>query len=95
MAYRYRQDRRLLWFYLLPLAHLGACLWVALARSGFGILPAWMPIVTVDFPVSILLFALVWRFGHPLLWFGVLGTLWWIFLVFIVLLYREANRKRH
>jgi hypothetical protein len=54
-----------------------------------------MPIVTVDFPVSILLFALVWRFGHPLLWFGVLGTLWWIFLVFIVLLYREANRKRH
>jgi hypothetical protein len=30
----------------------------------------------VDFPFSIILSPIVWWYVHPLLWFGVVGTLW-------------------
>jgi len=41
---------------------------------------AWMPVVMSDFPASALLMGLAWRFGYPLFWFGVFGTLWWYLL---------------
>ena len=60
--------------YLLPVAHLCACLWIEFARLWWG------PIIIVDFPFSLLLVALTWRFVYPMFWFGTLGTLWWCLL---------------
>jgi hypothetical protein len=34
----------------------------------------------IDFPVSIFALGLAWHDGRALLWFGLLGTLWWYLL---------------
>jgi hypothetical protein len=65
--------------YLLPAMHLCACLVVSAARIESG----WEQMIKVDFPFSILLAALTWRLEHPLLWFGLLGTLWWYLLSWV------------
>jgi hypothetical protein len=39
-----------------------------------------MPVLFSEFPVGMLLGAIVWRFDHPLFWCGVFGTLWWYWL---------------
>ena len=62
------------WVYLLPLLHLVGC--IATAVKDFE----WMPVAFSEFPVGILLLGVAWRFGHPLFWFGVFGTLWWYWL---------------
>jgi hypothetical protein len=57
--------------YILPSLHLTGCVATALLDL------AWMPVAFSDFPVSALLVGFAWRFGHPLFWFGVFGTIWW------------------
>jgi len=71
------QRKALYWIYLLPVAHLCACLWINFADT------AWMPIIFVDFPVSGLLLTLAWRLDYPMFWFGVLGTVWWCLLSYM------------
>jgi len=60
--------------YVLPFLHLMGCIATAVLDL------AWMPVVMSDFPASALLMGLAWRFGHPLFWLGVFGTLWWYLL---------------
>lgn len=62
------------WVFILPLLHLAGCILTAIA----GI--EWMPVVVSELPLGPLLAAIAWRFGHPLFWFGILGTLWWFWL---------------
>jgi hypothetical protein len=62
--------------YLLPILHLCACLVIAIAKIESG----WEQMIKIDFPFSLLLVALIYAKDHALLWFGVLGTLWWFFL---------------
>lgn len=59
---------------LLPLIHLGGCIAIDMKNI------AWMYMAYVDFPASILMIGMAWRFEHPLFWFGLLGTLWWYLL---------------
>jgi hypothetical protein len=66
--------------YVLPSIHLLACIVITVS----GRLTAWQHLIPIDFPVSIVAMSFVWRYEdpsqvwyHPLLWFGVLGTLWW------------------
>ncbi len=37
-----------------------------------------------DFLVSGLFLGLAWRFGHPLFWFVILGTVWWYLLAWML-----------
>src|SRR5271169_4475623 len=62
--------------YLLPALHLWVCFYTATSEPT----PSWEHMIYIDFPASIFLVALSWRFEQPLLWFGVLGTLWWFAL---------------
>ena len=62
--------------YTLPLVHLCACLFIAVANIESG----WEQMIEIDFPFSIVLVGLVYLKDWPLLWFGVLGSLWWFFL---------------
>jgi hypothetical protein len=71
--------------YLLPALHLFACVWIQVA----GVISGWEHLITIDFPFSIILVGLTWRFDHPLLWFGVLGTLWWYLLSFIIMHFKK------
>jgi hypothetical protein len=65
--------------YLLPLLHLSACVAFSVTDSDLG----WGYMLFVDLPLSVLLGGIVWRFGHPLFWFGIFGTAWWYFLSLI------------
>jgi hypothetical protein len=69
------------WVYFLPALHLSA---FALANIGYllptfqhlGIIESY--IILADFPISILVFALAWRYPVlAALWIVVAGTLWW------------------
>ena len=40
-------------------------------------------VTLVDLPFSIVLIIVGWNSPHLLIWFGVLGTLWWYFLVYM------------
>lgn len=62
------------WVYILPVLHLVGCLMTAVKDF------EWMPVILSEFPTGILLLGIAWRFGHPLFWFGVFGTLWWCWL---------------
>jgi hypothetical protein len=62
------------WVYILPLLHLIGC--IATAVTGFE----WLPVAVSELPLGVLLVAIAWRFGHPLFWFGIFGTLWWYWL---------------
>ena len=62
------------WVYLLPLLHLAGCILTALTNF------EWMPVIISELPIGALLLAADWRFGYPLFWFGVFGTLWWYWL---------------
>jgi hypothetical protein len=66
--------------YVLPFIHLCACLIVAFARIETG----WEQLIKFDFPFSIVLAGLTFRLDHPLIWFGILGTLWWYLWSWIV-----------
>jgi hypothetical protein len=62
--------------YVLPAVHLSACAVISITRIESG----WEQMIKIDFPFSLLLGALTYIKDYPLLWFGVLGTLWWFFL---------------
>jgi hypothetical protein len=73
---------RFVLIYLLPFLHLCVCLTITFA----GLESGWHYLIPIDFPVSIVAVAMMFRYDnhqiwfHPLLWFGTLGTLWWYFL---------------
>ena len=62
------------WVFILPPLHLGGCILTAVNNS------EWAPVILSEFPAGILLTAIAWRFGHPMIWFGVFGTFWWCWL---------------
>jgi hypothetical protein len=54
----------------------------------------WQKLIIVDFPFSLMLVALLFRDDNPLLYFGVLGTLWWYVLSLVVRwLFRSAGGR--
>jgi len=66
------------------LLHSGACWYAATHPDGNF---EWFPIMVIDFPVTLILYLFgpeTMRAISPLLWFGVLGTLWWYFVVLTV-----------
>ena len=67
---------RLLLIHVLPFLHLCACFTIALARFQSG----WKYLAVADVPMTVLIVALIYNYDHPLLLFGVLGTLWWYLL---------------
>src|SRR6266581_2760568 len=71
-----RSRVRLLLVHLLPVLHLCACLTVALA----GLESGWQYMTMIDAPASVLVIALIYNFDHPLILFGLVGTLWWYLL---------------
>jgi hypothetical protein len=62
------------WVFILPLLHLAGC--IATAATGLE----WLPVILSEFPAGIFLMIIAWRFGYPMIWFGVFGTLWWCWL---------------
>lgn len=62
--------------YLLPFLHLCACLVITVARLE----SAWEYMMFVDAPASVLIISVSYNFDHPLILFGVIGTLWWYLL---------------
>ena len=75
-----RSPVRSIFVHLLPALHLCACLTIALAVIGAG----WQYMTMVDAPASVLVIALIYNFNHPLVLFGIIGTLWWYLLSFAV-----------
>lgn len=62
------------WVYILPVLHLAGCILTAVTDF------EWVPVILSEFPAGILLGIIAWRFGHPMIWFEVFGTLWWCWL---------------
>jgi hypothetical protein len=62
------------------IALLHISLWVSVAFS-YPRMENIEPLVPIDFPLSLVLVALGWNSPHLMIWFGVLGTLWWYALV--------------
>ena len=61
--------------YFLPFLHVCACLATAAIGSD------WKYIGLVDYPASIVAVGLAWHYNaSPLLFFGIIGTLWWYLL---------------
>jgi hypothetical protein len=59
---------------LLPLFHICACAAILGPWPDLGVL-----FTIIDFPVSILVLTLAWRYDiHLVFAFGVLGTVWWL-----------------
>ena len=67
---------RFLLVHLLPFLHLCACIIIALARLESG----WEYMMFVDGPTSVLIVAESYNWDHPLVLFGIIGTLWWYLL---------------
>jgi len=68
--------KRLFLLHLLPFLHLCACFAIALARLDSG----WQYLTMIDAPASVLVIALIYNFNHPLILFGIVGTVWWYLL---------------
>jgi hypothetical protein len=73
---RPKSRKRLFLLNLLPFLHLCACLIIAFAHLE----QAWGYLFLVDIPMSAIILAIGYNYDHPLLLFGVLGTLWWYLL---------------
>ena len=71
-----RSPVRSIFLHVLPVLHLCACLTIALAGIGAG----WQYMTKIDAPASVLVIALIYNFDHPLVLFGIIGTLWWYLL---------------
>lgn len=71
-----RSRTRLFLVHLLPLIHLCVCLAIAITNADLG----WQYMIVIDTPASVLVIALLYRFDHPLILFGLIGTLWWYLL---------------
>jgi hypothetical protein len=68
--------KRISLIYLAPFLHLCACLIIAVLRLESG----WHYMTIVDVPASTVVIAMLYDFDHPLILFGVIGTLWWFLL---------------
>jgi hypothetical protein len=81
VPYREKTSR---WVYLLPVAHVCACLismvgYVIPSLQYLGIV--WVGVMLVDMPVSAIAYALAWQHGTvATIWVMVVGTLWWYLL---------------
>jgi lipoprotein signal peptidase len=64
------------WIYLLPSLHLCASAGIAFSKLTAGLLY----LSYIDFPLSAILLWMTFRTGHPMICFGILGTLWWYLL---------------
>lgn len=62
------------WVYILPVLHLAGCIATYITRF------EWLPVLISELPIGFLLVGLAWRYGNPLLWCGLFGTLWWCWL---------------
>lgn len=77
-------ERQSLWVYLLPIVHFCACLlsFIGLVfprLQHVGILFTF--ILLADLPISVLAYALGWKYGSiAVIWIFVVGTLWWYLL---------------
>jgi hypothetical protein len=77
-------ERRSRWVYLLPTVHVFVCMvsFIGLVIPSLqyvGILFSF--ILIADLPVSILSYALAWKYGAlAVIWIFVAGTLWWYLL---------------
>jgi hypothetical protein len=81
---------RVFLIYVLPATHLCACIIIAFLQLEF----AWQYLATADTLMSIPIVALSYNYDHPLLLFGVLGTLWWYLLSWLAdYLIRLAGSK--
>jgi hypothetical protein len=61
---------------LLPSLHFVSCLIIGLTGSD----AAWGYMFLIDIPMSVIILSVAYSFNHPLLLFGILGTLWWYLL---------------
>jgi hypothetical protein len=68
--------RRVFWLHALPLLHLFSCLFFGVAHVD----AAWGYMFLVDIPMSVIILAVAYNFDHPMILFGILGTLWWYLL---------------
>lgn len=84
------ETKVLLALLILPLMHFSACLIIAFK----GIQRGWERLVIIDFPFSILMVGLSFRSDRPLLWFGLLGSLWWLFLSWLVWFLLSGRKSR-
>ena len=75
---------------VLPAIHFALCVFVERGNIDDG----WIFMSVVDFPVSFFLFGLTFRDGRAMLWFGVFGTLWWLFLSLGVWALWRHHRRR-
>jgi hypothetical protein len=79
------------WVYLLPFFHLCSCLVIGLARWD----AAWGYLFFIDLPFSVVILAIAYNFQHPLVLFGILGTLWWYFVsCAAAMIYRGVIQRR-
>jgi hypothetical protein len=77
---------RLFALLILPFLHLCAC-----AVAAHGPVVDLQPIIVIDTPLSFLVLALAgWASPHLLIWFGILGTLWW----YLVALFVELEARK-
>jgi hypothetical protein len=69
------------WAYLFPLLHLCLCISITLGHfeSGWEYL-----IFYIDFPISVLVMSALYSFDHPLILFGIVGTIWWFILSWLI-----------
>lgn len=81
---------RLVLLHVLPFLHLCACVAVAVAHVQSG----WEYLAKADTLMTVPIFALSYHYDHPLLLFGVLGTLWWYFLSWLAALLIARVWKR-
>jgi hypothetical protein len=56
--------------------HLLSCLFFGVAHVD----AAWGYMFLVDIPMSVIILAIAYNFDHPMILFGILGTLWWYLL---------------
>jgi hypothetical protein len=80
---------------ILPAVHLVVCAASALGLLGTEGSWQWFFVFVIDFPFSIALIPVV-NVVHPLLAFGVLGTLWWYLINWLVVscFRRTASRRQ-
>ncbi len=69
-----------IWIYLLPVLHFLACVTIAVAKLESGV----HYLIYLDFPFSLLLVMLGWRHDTFLILFATLGTLWWLWLSWVI-----------
>jgi hypothetical protein len=81
--------------HLLPFLHLVACFVIAIA----GLQRGWQYLWMIDVPASLLAMFLGYYFDHPLILFGIIGTVWWYLLsraieIFATRLWTALHRRR-